>query len=53
MAKQPESELRAKRNYRLRHPEKTREYAKWYYFNFTKAKRAAKRASALESRQSA
>lgn len=53
MAKQKDYVLRAKKNYRERHPEQIKAYAKWYYENFTKAKRIAKRTSALESRQSA
>jgi hypothetical protein len=40
-----EAEKRAKKNYRLSHPDKIEKYAKWYYLNVTKAKRAAKSAS--------
>lgn len=51
MSKQRESLLRAKRNWRLNHPDKAKKYNKWYYEHFTKPKRraksAAKRASLL------
>lgn len=54
MSKQRESLLRAKRNWRLNHPDKAKKYNKWYYEHFTKPKRraksAAKRAS-LQNRQ--
>ena len=40
-----EAEKRAKKNYRLSHPDKIKKYLKWYYLNVTKQKRAMKRAA--------
>ena len=52
MAKQKDYTLRAKKNYRERHADKLKEYARKYYLEVTLAKRRAK--SALkESRQDA
>lgn len=45
MPKQRESLLRAKRNWRLNHPDKAKKYNKWYYENVTKFKRRAKSAA--------
>lgn len=52
MAKQKDYTLRAKKNYRERHADKLKEYARKYYLEVTLAKRRAK--SALkESHQDA
>jgi len=38
-----EAEKRAKKRYRDSHPEKIKEYRKWYYLHVTKPKRLALR----------
>lgn len=53
MAKLKPSRKRANEKWKKNNPDKVKAYDHWYYENITKAKRQTKRASALESRQSA
>lgn len=53
MAKLTSYRKRANEKWKKNNPDKVKAYDHWYYENITKAKRIAKRASALKSRQSA